>query len=561
MMMKTPAVIAAATLLFVGSGVAGAQEKKEPPRRSSVGLPVDSSAIAEKQLPQIDLPEFAITGTELINLPEFAKTSIEDKSIFDAFARKPQPGMRESSRVELGAGTKEQIGLGGIGDGLNGRVIGGYGSYRTPYFDGWFGRSFGSSDFLLKGGYKSSGGHVDNADFRKGHSSLSGGLYLPSDAGFLANARARGSLGFEGSSYRFYGSAAPTVQRSINRFLSEVTVNSNAADLFTYASGLYLRTTSSSVYNKTQEVSAGFEFTAARDFDDVEIKGDLGLWRSFYSSPSVEDDPYVAQVGLSAKYRIAEQLDLMGGASFHLFRGSDTKSLGRLYPRLALSWYTNHWLTLFARFDPYVQRNTLSNTLEENPYVVNDVRLRHTEYRTNFSLGAEADIARVKTRLSLNYKQARNFLTYADPTAAGMWNTDYADNVRILSLDAELFADITDQDNIGASGSVRSGSNRDLDKAVPYFPSVVASALYQHRFPFGLTLGSTVQILGRRYTDLLEGGTIDPVVILDLKAEYLITSRWTVALMLNNLLDQKEPWWQGYARIPRNVAAALSFSW
>jgi len=558
--MKQCWILFAFFILGGGSEPVHAQEKPEPPRRHTT-LPVDSLA-SKGELPKIDLPEFVITGNEAIQLPQFDKTALDEQMVFDASSRNAGPGLRESTRIQLEGSGKEQGGFVHIGDGVSGRVLAGYGSYATPYFDGWFGRTSGSSDFLLKAGYKSSGGHTSNADFRSGHSSLSGGFYLPDDAGIVAGSRVHGSVGLQGDGYRLYGSSSPLRERTVTRFMADASINSNTEDLFTFTSGIYLRTATVKDTLRTAETSVGFEFAAERNLAEFELKGELGLWRNFYSAPPAAWDPFFTQTGLSARYQIADQLDILGGLRFYLVRGSDTKSVGRVYPRLGISWYATHWLTVFAKFEPYVQRNTLSSMMESNPYLMTDVPVRNQEYFTSFSIGVEADAAAtVRTKLTLNFKEARNYPVFVDPTAIRLWSSEYEGSVRIISMDADIYADITDSDNLGASASVRSTRYSVTSKSVPYLPVLLISGLYQHRFAFGLTVGTTMQVIGKQYADTHEQRSLATFTLWDVRAEYALVPRWNVNATVQNLLDQKQVWWEGYAGLPRTVSLGMSFTW
>lgn len=536
-----------------------AQEKPEPPQRSAA-LPEDSVASSEGELPEIDLPEFLITGNEAIQLPQFDKTAIDEQKVFDPSSRKVGPGMRESSSVELAGPSPGRYGS--FNDDMTGKVLAGYGSYATPYFDGWVGRNSQSSDFLLKAGYKSSNGHITNADYRSAHSSLSAGFYLPDDAGIVAGGRIHASAGLQGDGYRLYASPTPSRERTVTRFMADAVVNSDVEDLFTFTSGLYVRTATVKDTLRTAETSVGFEFAGDRDLGDVALKGELGLWRNFYSAPSAAWDPYYVQTGLSARYRIAQQVDVLGGLRMYLVRGSDVEGVGRFYPRLGISWYAMQWMTVFARFDPYVQRNTLSSMVESNPYIVSDLRLRNQEFFTNLSMGVEADpAAGVRAKLAVNYKQAHNHPVFVDTSAAGLWHPVYDGTVRILSLDADVYADVTEQDNIGASVSLRSTRWSETGGAVPYLPRVLVSGLYQHRFPFGLTLGTTMQIIGSQYADPRRRRSLAAFTLWDVKAEYMVAPRWAVNGTVQNLLDQKQVWWEGYAGLPRTASLGMSFTW
>ncbi|MBM2840375.1 MAG: hypothetical protein HW412_903 [Bacteroidetes bacterium] len=548
-------------LVVVGVSNLYGQGKKEPPHRQSA-MPTDSSSHkSDASLPKIDLPEFLITGNESIDLPDVGKTSAEGQWVDDSSLRKPNPGAREAS-VQLGGVQKEQIGFPSLINGYRGKALVGYGSYNTPYFDGWFGNSSSSVDFLLKAGYRSSGGHVANADYRNGHASLAGGMHLGEDPGMFSGNRLQAHMGMRGNSYSLYGSANPALRRSLTSVDGGVAMSSTNVEMLPYSARFAVQSSTLEDASKTGETSLGFEINTAKDLGDVELKGDLALWRSFYSAPSSSVDPYFTQLGASAGYRLANSLDVRGGLALFLFRGSDTKTLGRLYPRLGVSWYADERLTVYAKFEPVVKRMSLDGLVASSPYVVTDVELRHAEQFINFSLGAEAEVSRmIRSRLSLNYSQTDNTPVFVDPGSVKVWSVSYGGTTRVVTVNGEVYADITEADNLGASFSIRSNRNTLTGSPNPYFPSFLSSATYQHRFLFALTVGSTLQVVGRQSVDQSDNRHLPAFVVLNLKAEYVIVPRWNVMIVLSNLFDQKQTWWDNYAGLQRTVSFGTSFAW
>lgn len=538
-----------------------AQDKPEPPRRQG-GVSADSVIRPDQRLPQIDLPEFLITGKERIDLPEFSKTTLDEDRIFDASSRKPGPGQRESTDISLGGSIKEQIGFGGSSGGFNGKVTAGYGTFQTPFFDGWFGRSFGTSDFLLKAGYKASDGHVSNADFRRGYSGLSGGFYLSDDASMFPGARLQGNVGFQGDGFNLYGSRVPDRRRTVNRFLTDVSLMSAPAEPFSYTSGVHIRSTSLQDSASAREVLLGFEFTGTGDVGPLEVKGDAGLWTSFLTSPSKLHNPYYTQFGAGARYTLDNTLDFTGGATLFMYRGSDLDARARFYPRIGITWYTSQWIQLFARFEPMVQRSGLSQIVEANPYVFHDAGLRHHEVVNNLGAGVEVELVRrVKVRAAASYKQIRNAPIYLDAASQGIWAAEYFGLTRVVAFDGDLYADITSEDYLAASISIRGNKNSVTGKRTPYFPSALVSGLYQHRFPFGLTVGTAVKLTGQQYTDIQNTSSMTAFTLVDINVEFVVIPGLSVLGMMNNVFNQPHRWWEGYQGLTRTAALGMSYNW
>lgn len=555
MLVSTVAIVA------LTSTTLQAQEKPEPPERKANALADTVTRKAEAQLPTIDLPEFDITGNESIALPEFRKTAMDETFALDGFKARG-PGQRESTRVVLRNAGKDQIGFDNVRDGFNGRLVAGYGSCRTPFIDGWFGKTFSGSDFLFKAGYKSSDGFVKNTDFRRGYATISGGTYLPEESSVLAGSRVRAGLGFLGNSYRLYGTTSPATKRTVNKSTLNLSANSSYADPFSYNTGLYVQTASVNDVTKTNETSLGGEFSANKSFDSFALRGDIGLWTDFYDAPSALNNPYLTQISLSVRKHFSDQIDLVVGGSAYLGRGSQTEKVGKIYPKIQVSWFMVESVTLFANYAPHVLRGSLSSVVEESPYVVNDAGIRNAEYYHDAALGAQLNLpSSVTARLSFNYKQVRNNAIYIDPLATGVWIPSYFGTTRLLSLEGEFYVDITDADHLGASALVRNSRNSVTGEQIPYLPLTQLSGLYQHRFPFGLTVGSTFQIFGKQYSDPLARESLPAFTLLDFKAEYEIMRQLSVAFMLNNILDQDQIRWKGYRGIPRTAALGLNLSW
>ncbi len=556
--MKRTIVMLSAVVSF--SFTAFAQSKPEPPKRT-VMLPSDS-AKQDENLPKIDLPEFQITGKETPELIESAKPGIDEERVYDLSAQLLTVGERESAKVSLGDFSKAQSGFAQKVKGFSGKVTVGYGSYVTPMFDGWVGTSSGNADVLLRVGYKSSDGRFANQDYRNGSAGLSGGLYLPDDAGIFSKGRLRGNFGFDGESYKLYGSLRPTRSRSLNRFNGDLSLNMSYAEGGFLNSAVHINNASLVDSVRSGENYAGIELAGGKTIDMTQLKAEMSLWRNFYASPSVKHDPYFTHVGVSAQCRIGEDVDIMGGATMFLVRGSEGESKGTIQPKLGVAWYVRQGFTLFARYEPFVQRTTLSSLAETNPYIVNDARIQNTEYFNNVSLGTELEISRaVKVKASINYKRAWNHPIFVDISNAHVWSVAYFGTTRIMSFESELSADITTDDHLGATFAVRNNQNFDTNNELPYFPQVVLGALYQHRFPFKLSLMSNLKYIDRQYADIANTRSLSSFLLWDARAVYEIIQRLSVGLAVENILDQQQHWWENYVGQPRRAMLSVGFTW
>lgn len=554
--MKAAALLLTAALAAVQP--AGAQEKLQPPARDA--LAPDTSAVREEPLPRIDLPEFQITGKERIALPEFSKDAAEEGSGLDPLLGPRGPGTRDAPVIDFGGGVKEGLGADTVPEGLSGRVTAGYGSFDTPWFEGWFGSATGATDFLMKAGYVSSGGHRPHAGFRKGHGEFRVGWSLPDDASFLPGSRLDAAVGLHGDGYRLYGSRVPDRRRTVTRFRTDLSLQSAVPDFFGYTAAVHVQAVGVTDSIRARSTSVGLDLSAERELGDVMLRGTAGFWIDAYETPSSPADPVLAHLGAAARVRLREDLDAEAGIALHRFRGSDGEGRTRLAPRLGVSWYPASGLTLFARFESSVLRNGLGGLVERNPYIVSDPRIRHEERPVVLSAGAEVDMAgEVRATAVLEYTRARSLPLFLDGERGGVWTPEYAGVTRTLGLRSVVRAGFGDGHTASVSLVFQGARNSFLDAAPPYVPSAAVAATYGYRFPFGLTAGGSLQVVGERPAG--DGRVVPGFALLDLTTSITVAGGLTLTGTVTNLLNPSCAWWEGYGAPPRGVGVSLSHSW
>lgn len=559
------ALLTAAAFLAAG---AEAQEKPQPPRRQILppaGQAVQDTARRAQELPAIELPEYDITGTLIVGVGQSAKSSVDQDYILDPLAgqgpRYQGPYVSDQGAWKLGARFP------GGPEAAWGRAYAGYGWYATPFAQAWFGQPGGPFSYLVRGGYKSSQGHVDHADYARGEGSLLFGWELGSDMGALKQSDVRLGVNYLSDSYNFYGSVTPSQHRHATRFSTEVGLTSVSLGDFAVKGSLGIGITSLEDVHSVQETPFGLSASASKDFAGFSLLGGLELWASPYNAPSAGSNPFYSSLAAEARTELPGNVELSGGLAFFFYHGSDLSSRVRLYPRAAVRWHTAPWISLFVRFDPAVHRLTLGEAIDANPYASSDFTLRHAERFVDLSLGADMTLARALTlRLSGTYTRGTNELQFEEPPFAstvrvGVWDAFYEGTSTVLSLAGDVTWLIDPHNLVAGSVGVRSSKNSITEKRVTYLPAAFFDAVYEHRFAFPLTLGVRMSVVGARYAGSLSGDTLPGFTLLGATAAYEFLPRWQVLLRAENLLDVKYQWWDGYAGVPARGYLGVSFSW
>jgi len=537
-----------------------AQGKKEPERRDIV-VPIDSTIQGKQKLPSIELPEFLITGKETIDLPEFKKSAPDDK-VRAVGTDNRNSGNREAERVTLGASRKEQVNLSSPTGGQNGRVEAGYGSYTTPYFLGWFGRANANGDFLLRAGYESSSGHIKNSDYRRGSGLIRGGIQLSDDFAIAPGGDARGSIEFVADSYRPYGSNRPARQRTLNTFSTGISLSSDPGEAFHYNTGLYVKGSSLSDSLKATQTQLGVEFNVQQYQRELRLLGSAAIWLGSFSSPLPHETPYFAQVRIGAQYNFSSAMDIAGGASLYGFRGSDTKNIGRVLPDLTLRIRPASGLSLVAAFQPRVENTSLKELVSSNPYLRVDAQIRQTQVLQSYLLGGGIDISsNVRASFAFRSENVQDHPIPSDSAQEGLWGVAYFGTSTTRSIDGELSLRVSDADYLGVSVSVRDSKNSETGKVLPYYPSVVISAVYSYVLPFDLKCSVTGEFLSGQYADVENRRLLKSIPVLGFSAEYSIVKGLSALLSFKNITNSNQIRFEGYKGRPFTASLGAAYSW
>lgn len=544
-------------LLAAVASTAAAQEKPEPPRRD-VSVARDSAARSTERLPKIDLPEYDITGDEVMDLPSFSKQAAEGGTALD-----PLAGRNGGSREHLGdAGIGKAADREAAAAGLRGKAAASYGSYVTPALQASFGQRFDAFDVLLKGAYRSSEGHAPNRDFREASASVGVGVDLDRDDAAGGVHRLDGTLGLEGDGYRLFGSAVPDRTRTVERFFLEGSLT-GASDLLTsFEAGVRIGTAGVTDTLVARETEVGLTAAGEAELGAFTLDADAAFWVDFYRAPTTGSNPILLTLRPVARTMLTADLEGYAGFGFHLVRGSDTPALGRFWPEAGLSWYASERVTVFGAFEPTVERMNLGSLVRLHPYLVNNAVLRHTEFPVVVRAGVEYVPSRSWTvTAAAFYKEARGLPLPLDPSGAQLWTIAYDGTTRITGFEAEVYGALTADDQLGAAAEVRALHNSSTDGIPPYYPPYTVSVSYTRRFPFGLSAGTRFQGVGSQQVDAANTETLPAYLLWSLEAEYRLLPPLALTFGLTNILNARAERFKGYETRPRAVSFGLAYTW
>ena len=278
------------------------------------------------------------------------------------------------------------------------------------------------------------------------------------------------------------------------------------------------------------------------------------------------------------------------GLNSTIFFDKDASAKFLVYPKVKAEWSpVERVLTLFAGVDSYLQHNTYSGIATENRYVDPYHDIRNTLYEYVLSGGFKG-----KLSSKTNYVAEVNYSTVKDqhfyitesmnlfyPETAGpkMLNNTFSweyDDVNILKLSGEVLHSVSDNFSFHLLGNYYSYDMKSLEKAwqMPNFDLTI-SGIYKPTGQLKFTtdifvVGSrTALILNSVSKDLASSAVnipekievnMDPIIDLNVGAEYLFSPKLNFFVKLNNFGFQQYEQWLGYTNKSFNWLAGISYS-
>lgn len=562
-----------AGLCAVAAIGAQAQHKPLPPTT----VPGIDSVKRRTETKAIALPEYTITGADMIRLREGGKEALD---AFDpsALVARAGRGIRE---LPEGAPALTQPVLGqplllGRAGNLFARAT--LGLFATPALDVRAAQQFEHGDAFARAALERSNGHTDHADRSSASIEGGGGSFLPATLpAFFARSRVEGQVSAEYRAYSLYGDRIDPGSPAL--------LFSRKRSGFSFSSGLISRQNRIVDHN----IVFGVEHTNLREglavadsftvpesrFADTRVQvsarartrlrgfpleGGLEASIDYVRAPSglATTRPFFLAGSARSQWWIRPDLSLDGGLALTLYRGSNSAAQGRIYPDLELRYYWDADLSVAAAVTPRVERVTYHGIFDENPYTSLDAELRHDDIPVAIALSARFDDRRrLAFDVSAEYREYAThgvFIRSSEPYAT-QWDVRYPGRASIFTLHSDAQWQATRLDRVAAFVELRSSYIRALDAAVPYLPAFELHGVYTRGFDIPLEVQAGLRLLGPRTADAV---TLASTVLVDVQAEYRFTPFAAAYASVQNIFGSRWERYRGYSERPLFLAAGIT---
>jgi hypothetical protein len=245
----------------------------------------------------------------------------------------------------------------------------------------------------------------------------------------------------------------------------------------------------------------------------------------------------------------------------HYFQYSDDSSSGvaKFYPDLGGNYKVNDRLSLFARFGGAIMPADLSNIVHLGKYVDGAIPILNRQTYAEFVLGgkilATNDITVVP---QVSYEAARYFPFFASAPSNDI-SLYYASKAKIfkVSLRSEYVKDRFSADIMLSMRSAKADSLGSIPNLSPF--DMTAEVSYHMTKEFEVK--ESFLFFSGRYSDLALKSKLNGFALINLHLSYDVNGGlipFEVFADINNLLNQKYYIWQGYREFPVVLSIGVS---
>ncbi len=519
-----------------------------------LGIPL---AAQESDNQSIELPDFVITGTQNITIPEARK---EKPKLFQALSQeffKPSFTPDQLNISKFSDPLRKDYSSFEKGNFNSGLLILGAGLETLPTGNFYFTQSAQPVMFNAHIYGKNINEYRNNAGYNISGVEGNLNLFTSTKASLLPGLKISLEGHYNRDNYKLFGSNTPGYKRENEIIESSIGFESGLNDQFKYS------------------LNGRYETLKLIDTDYVErlIKGDARIQSNFGKFGFSVAADVTNQLLRNNAATEDSYLYYSGNASFHINTVETFNvKLGVHYSKLdsvdLLSTIASFDLKLddgimfYGEYAPHTKFHHTKSFLESNRYyqpLTSDNIL--TKYSTFIKLAFEFQYRKFfEISVGASFAQIDNVPYFDDSVSKGVFDFGTSDDVNYFNafVNAKFHSSVLGYLYFDAYfNRLRTDDNF----SVPYRPMFDVGINYGYQIFTCLELGTQLQYLGKFYTDIANTNSINSYVDLALFAKYNLLSQLDFTTELNNILNKKNYIYKNYLEKPFDIIVGIEYRW
>jgi hypothetical protein len=519
-------------------------------------------AFAQQKNPNVELPDFIITGADVAAVKGANKIVPEFISTISEQFFKPVYSPEALEVGDLSSPLKNEL---STFDSLNyhsGNLEFGAGIYTLPVAS--LSYLFPIDNFFVETRLKGENhlAHEPNS----GRYSISGGLNVlyttDNNSEVFPGTQFRLMGNFGSESYKLYAASTP-LRRTLNQGDFSFGISNQMSRYFNFDLRVIDNLSSISSINEENynENVFGFQGYAKAFFSIFNIgiqteykKQSLKIDKPVNVVPNFNVDDFFS-VRPTAGMNISNTLRVSGGISY-------SKSGDNIYtaPFAALAFKINNYFSLFGEYSPYAEFITSSNLLKSNRYY--DPQNFYNFFfkkKNSFTAAVKYEYDKYyQVNAGIKYFTSSNYPFLQDSSATGSFFLAKAG-----ANSFTIFADLLfHMGPFGVFyGNVELNETKSAGLFIPYHPRFKTSLFYGYDFDFGLKTEVSLTYASESYVDISNIMKLSDYFDLGLKFSYAIVQDFYFTVKISNLLNNDIYFWKGYKEPPLDLVAGFRYMW
>lgn len=512
----------------------------------------------KKSNPNVELPDFIITGKEVISVEQAKKIPPDFVSTISSGFIKPSYSTEELQLKEFPDPVKNNLNLLDSSDYHNGWLEGGVSSYYLPAGKLIYSSPFTNGVFEGRAGLLSQRAHVDHSE----KYSLNGGAtlyyFIKSETPAFDGMKLKLNGDLATSGYRTYGAAYDTsvAKRQLGTGYFSFLINNLQNEDFIYELNFSDQLAALDQPDFSENLT-GFDGIAKINLSAFNLKIDFNYKRQFILNKMHNNSEFYF-----VNFRPTAGIDISGTlrADFGFTYAQDgSHTFSAPYASAALRLEDN--LTLFGEFAPAVEFLTENYFIRMNPYFNVSTFTNLFFEKTNVLKGVlkyeygryfEID-GGIKYYTSDEIPYFKNDIIYGTFNLATTGGNSTAGFVNLLF-------------HLGPYGvfygtAQYENTKDDHGRFIPYYPEWTASMNYGYNFDMGLSTEASIYYNSKTYADLINTQTLNSYIDIGLNFSYKLMPGFFISLKMNNLINNENYKWLRYKELPLDIIGGIKFTW
>lgn len=521
----------------------------------------------KKQNPGVELPDFVITGRDVVSIqksnkkePDFISTVSEDffKPVYPADDLK----IKDFSNP-----IKKDLNLFDTTNFYNGLLEFGIGNNNLPRAKIAYGVPFQNGIFqaYFKGNNQTDyqADNIENSsknDF-EGGGNLS--FFIDNDAAAFPGTQFNFHGDYGSSNFKFFGSQTPELKRSINTgnayfnlknlLSSKFIIDGKISDQYTSMPNESFSEHLLRLNGYAQVNFGSFNLGVAADLKNQS----LNLKRTANASNLNKNKDEFLGIKPVVGINISDLFKIKLG-----FNYSASGSENYFAPYASAGFKLNNNLSFFGEFNPHAEFYSNGDFLRQNRYYnppnspnvftrkKNFIKaVLKYEYEKYFEIDGGA-----------SYYAATDFPYFISAQQSGKFDITTVD-VEDYELFINLLFHLGPFGEFYGSAKYNIMERDDNGNAIPYYPKMRASLFYSYHLANNLTGKASLKFYSKRYTDAANTISLGSYFDLGLKFDYELIKQFHLTLEFANLTGNTNYIWAGYEELPLSVIGGFIFRW